>query len=147
MAEKHSIKVMVVGKELVVKGYETEEYMMRVASYINNMTDGVDKIADFRHLDPEIKFRMLMLNLANDYFKEKQHTEDADRNMKEKLNELDEVKHELVNKGVIVDDLKTKLAAQDNQMRNQEKTIFELQTEIKSLKKEIERMREEGKRS
>jgi len=142
MAEKKSIKVTVVGKELMIKGYETEEYMVRVASYINNMRDNYEKIGDFHHTSNDNKYRMLMLNLADDFFKEKQHAEELDSNLKDKINELDEMKHELVNKEVMLDNLRKELEQAQKDNREQEKQLFELQTTMKSMQKELDRYEE-----
>ena len=43
MAEKKVIKVLIGGKVMTMSGYESEEYMQRVASYINSKIEEYDR--------------------------------------------------------------------------------------------------------
>lgn len=36
MASKNTVKVLIDGKIITLSGYESEEYLQRVASYLNN---------------------------------------------------------------------------------------------------------------
>jgi cell division protein ZapA len=71
MAEKNTVQVLIGGKVTRLSGYESEEYLQRVATYLNG------KITEFRNLDgynrlsPEMRGILLNLNTADDYFKMK----------------------------------------------------------------------------
>ena len=71
MSSKNKTEVLIDGKIYTLSGYESEEYLQRVATYINN------KLAEFKKLDgygrqsKEIKSILLELNIADDYFKAK----------------------------------------------------------------------------
>lgn len=59
------------GKVYTLSGYESQEYLQKVATYIN------DKIAEFKMLDEykripsDMRSTLLALNIADDYFKAK----------------------------------------------------------------------------
>ena len=62
MAEKKVIKVLIAGKVMTMSGYESEEYMQKVAGYINSKIEEYEKMDFFRHASSDIKHRMLELN-------------------------------------------------------------------------------------
>lgn len=45
MSSKNKTEVLIAGKIFTLSGYESEEYLQKVATYINN------KIAEFKKLD------------------------------------------------------------------------------------------------
>ena len=75
MSAKNNTQVIIAGKIYTLSGYESEEYLQRVASYLNG------KISEFRNLDgyhrlsPEMRSILLNLNTADDYFKVKKKVE------------------------------------------------------------------------
>ena len=73
MAAKNNTEVIIDGKVYTLSGYESQEYLQKVATYIN------DKIAEFKMLDEykripsDMRSTLLALNIADDYFKAKKH--------------------------------------------------------------------------
>ena len=138
MAEKKVIKVLIGGKVMTMSGYESEEYMQRVASYINSKIEEYEKTDTFRKSSSDIKHRMLELNFADNYFKEKMHVEELEQNLKEKLDQLDNSKHECAIRGVMIDDLKKEIENLKKEQHENEKTILKLQMELKDRDRQLE---------
>ena len=46
MAAKKDIQVVIGGKVYTLSGYESEEYLQRIALYINNKMDEMDQISN-----------------------------------------------------------------------------------------------------
>ena len=138
MAEKKVIKVLIGGKVMTMSGYESEEYMQRVASYINSKIEEYEKTDAFRKASSDIKHRMLELNFADNYFKEKMHVEELEQNLKEKLDQLDNSKHECAIRGVMIDDLKNDIEKLKKEQHENEKTILKLQMELKDRDRQLE---------
>ena len=96
MSAKNNTQVIIAGKIYTLSGYESEEYLQRVASYLNG------KISEFRNLDgyhrlsPEMRSILLNLNTADDYFKVKKKVEELERELSEKDQEIYEFKHEMI---------------------------------------------------
>ncbi|MCR5251405.1 MAG: cell division protein ZapA [Lachnospiraceae bacterium] len=137
MAEKKVVKVLIAGKVMTMSGYESEEYMQKVAAYINSKIEEYEKTDAFRHASSDIRHRMLELNFADSYFKEKEHVEDLELRLKEKVNELDEMKHNYVNSQVMVEDQKKDLSTLEAKLREAETTITRLQTTLKERDKTL----------
>ena len=137
MAEKRVIKVLIAGKVMTMSGYESEEYMQKVAAYINSKLEEYEKTDAFRHASADIRHRMLELNFADSYFKEKEHAEDLEARLKDKINELDEMKHNYVNSQVMVDDQKKDVESLETKLRESEKTVTRLQTTLQERERTI----------
>ncbi len=96
MSAKTSADVLIGGKIYTLSGYESEDYLQRVANYINSKINEFDEMEQFRRLPGEMKSTLVELNIADDYFKAKEQAEKLDQDVKEKEKELYEVKHELI---------------------------------------------------
>ena len=144
MAEKKVIKVLIGGKVMTMSGYESEEYMQRVASYINSKIEEYEKTDACRKASSDIKHRMLELNFADNYFKEKMHVEELEQNLKEKLDQLDNSKHECAIRGVMIDDLKNDIEKLKKEQHENEKTILKLQMELKDRDRQLEENKKAG---
>ena len=75
MSEKTSAEVLIGGKIYTLSGYESEEYLQRVANYINNKMNEFDEMEQFRRLAADMKSTLIELNIADDYFKAKEQAE------------------------------------------------------------------------
>lgn len=137
MAEKRVIKVLIAGKVMTMSGYESEEYMQKVAAYINSKIEEYEKTDAFRRASADIRHRMLELNFADSYFKEKEHAEELEQRLKDKINELDEMKHNYVNSQVMVDDQKKDVGSLETKLRESEKSVTRLQTTLTEREKTI----------
>ena len=96
MSAKTSAEVVIDGKVYTLSGYEGEEYLQKVAAYINNKISEYDAIEDFRHLPLNMKSTYIQLNIADDYFKAKSHVEKLEKALEIKEKEIYDLKHELI---------------------------------------------------
>ena len=96
MSAKTSADVLIGGKIYTLSGYESEDYLQRVANYINNKINEFDEMEQFRRFPGETKSTLVQLNIADDYFKAREQAEKLDRDVREKEKELYELKHELI---------------------------------------------------
>lgn len=96
MNAKNNTEVAIGGKLFTLSGYEDEEYLQRVASYINNKINEYHKIDSFIRLDADTQSILLQLNIADDYFKAKKRVEALEGEIKDKDKELYDLKHELI---------------------------------------------------
>ena len=96
MSAKTSAEVVIDGKVYTLSGYEGEEYLQKVAAYINNKISEYDAIEDFRHLPLNMKSTYIQLNIADDYFKAKSHVEKLEKDLEIKVKEIYDLKHDLI---------------------------------------------------
>ena len=88
MAEKTSAEVIIGGKVYTLSGYEGEEYLQKVATYINNKLGEFQGMEELRHLSGDMKATLLQLNIADDYFKAKTQVEKLEREIEQKEKEI-----------------------------------------------------------
>lgn len=119
MSEKTSAEVIIGGKVYTLSGYEGEEYLQRVAAYINNKINEFDSMEAFRRFPGDMKATLIQLNIADDYFKAKSQVEKLEQEMEQKDKELYDLKHDLIS----------------NQIKTEsdEKTLKELEAENREL--------------
>ena len=97
ISKKNFTEVVIDSKIYKLGGYETEDYIHQVATYLNNKITELKALDGYRHLPTAQKSLMLDLNVADDYFKAKKSVEKLERDLSDKDKELYEIKHELVN--------------------------------------------------
>ncbi len=96
MPAKTSAKVVIDGKVYTLSGYEGEEYLQKVATYINNKIHEMEALEDYRHIPPNMKAALVQLNIADDYFKAKAQVEKLERETELKDKEIYDLKHDLI---------------------------------------------------
>lgn len=96
MAEKTSAEVIIGGKVYTLSSYEGEEYLQKVATYINNKLGEFQGMEELRHLSGDMKATLLQLNIADDYFKAKTQVEKLEREIEQKEKEIYDLKHDLI---------------------------------------------------
>ena len=96
MSVKTDTEVIIGGKVFTLSGYESEEYLQRVASYINNKTAEYNKVESFKRQPVDTQSVLLQLNIADDYFKAKKQISLLEEELQSKEKELYDLKHELI---------------------------------------------------
>ena len=123
MSSKNYIDVVIDGKIYNIGGFESEAYLQKVASYINNMILEFKKNEDFRMQKPDMQRILLEINIANDYFKAKEQADLLEDDLSIKEKEVYDLKHEL-----ILSDAKAQTAT--DELENALEKIKELEKEI-----------------
>ncbi len=96
MAGKNDAEVLIGGKVITLSGYESEEYLQKVAAYINNKIAEFNQVDSFRRQPLDMQSVLIELNLADDYFKAKKKIEELEQEIESKDRELYDLKHELI---------------------------------------------------
>ncbi len=96
MSSKNTVQVLIGGKVIRLAGYESEEYLQKVAAYLNHKIGEFDAIKGYNRMPTETKGTLLALNVADDYFKAKKQAEVLEEDLQRKDRELYELKQQLV---------------------------------------------------
>lgn len=131
MSSKNYIDVIIDGKIYNIGGFESEAYLQKVATYINNMILDFKQNESYRMQNMDMQRILLEINIANDYFKAKKQADLLEGDLELKEKEVYDLKHEL-----IVSDSKAETASKElnealEKIKNLEKEIIKLQTELK----------------
>lgn len=95
MSSKSNTEVIIGGKVYTLGGYEGEEYLQRVAAYINNKINEFNEMEEVRRFPMDMKATLIELNIADDYFKAKDRIGKLEKDLDLKEKELYDLKHEL----------------------------------------------------
>lgn len=71
---KNRVKISIDGKSFTLVGEETEEHMRQVAEYIDQKMMEIRQKAVAVTLDSSLAYVLTSINVADDYFKEKNYT-------------------------------------------------------------------------
>ena len=96
MAQKTDIPVVIGGKVYTLSGYEGEDYLQNVATYINNKIAECKTSEEYRRMNTEYQGVLLALNIADDYFKAKSRADEAGNDNTDKEQQLYELRHEVI---------------------------------------------------
>lgn len=130
MSSKNKTEVLIDGKIYTLSGYESQEYLQRVATYINNKLAELKKLDGYARLSQELKSILLELNVADDYFKAKNQVEMVEEELAQKDQELYDLKHELISTQIKLEDAAKELKALKEQATEYQKQIVKLETEL-----------------
>lgn len=126
MTEKTNAEVSIGGKVFTLSGYESEEYLQRVASYLNNKIIELKQSDNYCKQPSDLQALMMELNIADDYFKAKKQAEQLEKDFSDNDKEIYDLKHELI-------------AAQVN-AEKYEKQVADLQAELEAARKKISKL-------
>ena len=129
MSVKTDTEVIIGGKVFTLSGYESEEYLQKVATYLNNKYNEYNKLDGFKRQPVDTQNILLQLNVADDLFKAKKQISLLEDELQRKEKELYDLKHELISAQI--------------KYENSEKQNKELQVELNDNAKKIVRLETE----
>lgn len=134
MKKRNDVKVVIGGKQYNMGGYESEEYLQSIASYINAKIEELKQNGGFPKLDSDIVNILLQINIADDYFKLKRVQEETDRDYSEKQKENVDLKREIIG-------LQAKLETYEQESRAVREENLELQKRIIRMEAELDEIK------
>ena len=132
MSAKTSAEVVIDGKVYTLSGYEGEEYLQKVASYINGKINEFTSIEEYRHIPLNMKNTLIQLNIADDYFKAKKQGDSLESDIELKDKEMYDLKHELIS-----------LRMQIEEAQKHEQEALEQKSLLEGKNKELEKQIDE----
>ncbi len=130
MNKYHDIEVIINNKRYTLSGYESEEYLQKIASYINSKHAEFRNKDAYKFLDADLKNILMQINIADDYYKTKFKIKDLETENEAKSNEIFNLKHEVIS-------TQTKLEAAQREVEELRKEVYEAQKKIVRLETEL----------
>ncbi len=131
MSSKTDTEVIIGGKVFTLSGYESEEYLQKVASYINNKLNEYTKVDSFRRQPMDTQGVLLQLNIADDYFKARKQISVLEEELQAKDKELYDIKHELISTQIRLESAGEQVKSLQKELDENAKKIVQLETELK----------------
>ena len=133
MSGKNDTEVIINGKIYTLSGYESEKYLQKVASYINNKISDFKAVDGYTRLNVDMQRTLLELNIADDYFKAKKQADSIEGELDSKDKQLYDVKHELIAAQIQIESLEKENAALQKQISECQIKIAKLETEVEDI--------------
>lgn len=130
MASKNNTDVVIGGKVFTVSGYESEEYLQKVASYINGKMADYNREDSYRRLSSEMRTNLMYLNMADDYFKAKKLGDTLSEEIEDKDRQIYDLKHELIAAQIKADTATKEVEELKKEINKYQKNIVKLETEL-----------------
>lgn len=135
MSIKTDTEVIIAGKVFTLSGNESEEYLQKVASYINNKIAEYNGNDSFKRQPMDIQNVLLQLNIADDYFKAKKQISILEEDLKNKNDEVYDLKHDLIAAQMKLETTEKKVQELQEQANENAKQIVRMETELKERNK------------
>ena len=135
MSAKTSAEVVIDGKVQTLSVYEGEEYLQKVASYINGKINEFTSIEEYRHIPLNMKNTLIQLNIADDYFKAKKQGDSLESDIELKDKEMYDLKHELISAQIKLENAEKELAKMKEENNDLQMQIVKLETEMKNRRR------------
>lgn len=134
MAEKTNAQVLIDGKIFTLSGYESEEYLQRVAAYINGKLNEMKESENFLKQPYDIQATLTELNIADDYFKAKKQLDILEMEIETKDKEIYDLKHELISAQIKVESDEKTIAELREEVSNMQQQMIKVETELEDYK-------------
>jgi len=135
MISKNVAEVLIDGKVIRLSGYESAEYLQKVATYINGKIREFNEIDGFKRQSVDYRNLLIQLNIADDYFKAKKQADNLLKEYEGKDKEIYDLKHDLVTSRLKYEDSDKKVKNLKQEIESLQKQIMRLETELASAKK------------
>ena len=135
MAVKTDTEVIIGGKVFTLSGYESEEYLQKVALYLNNKIGEYNKEEGFNRLPLDTQSVLIELNIADDYFKAKRQIELLEEDISSREKEMYDLKHELIAAQIKLENVERNFRKAQEDVAASDRRVVQLETELKQTRK------------
>jgi cell division protein ZapA len=135
MNKYHDIEVIINNKRYTLSGYEGEEYLQKIASYINSKHVEFRNKDAYKFLDSELKNILMQINIADDYYKTKDKVKETEKDNESKSNEIFDLKHEVISTQTKLDSAQREIEDLKKELNEAQKKIVRLETELNDVEK------------
>ena len=95
MNGKSNTQVLIGGKIFTMSGNENEEYLQKIAAYLNRKIAEIDQESVGRRMRADTKELMIQINIADDLMKERELSAQMETDLKQVREELNMTRQEL----------------------------------------------------
>ena len=135
MSGKNSVEVIIEGKVYNLGGYESEEYMQKIANFVNNKLEEVKKLESYPYHSIELRHVLMYINLGDEYFKAKKKTDSLQEEIEMKDRLMYDMKLELIDAQLTSEAAEKTMKDLQKENNDLKKKLIKLETELETLKK------------
>ncbi|MCR5431410.1 MAG: cell division protein ZapA [Lachnospiraceae bacterium] len=135
MNKKNDTQVIILNKPYTLSGFESDEYLQRIAYMINSMYEEVKKLEGYRSMDMETKHVLIDINLADEYCKIKNRNDEYKTDLEKHAEEIGNLRREILELKSKLDSYSKEKDALKEKIIEEQKKIVKLETELTAEKK------------
>ncbi|WP_167956715.1 cell division protein ZapA [Anaerosporobacter faecicola] len=135
MNTMNDVEVIINNKRYTLSGYESGDYLQKIASYINTKYTEFKLMDSYNKLDVDMRNILMQINIADDYFKAISQVQEMNEEADMKGNELFDLKHEVIAAKTKLESVQKDYEKLQNEYNEAQKTIIKLQTELEDKNK------------
>ena len=134
-SSKNYTEVLIGGKVFTLSGFESEDYLQKVSTYLNHKLDECTSSEGYRKQSAETRSILLALNIADDYFKAKKQGGTLESDIEAKDKEMYDLMHELISVQIKLENAEKAMDKLKEENKELQMKIVQLETEIKNNNK------------
>ena len=131
-SSKNCTEVLIGGKVFTLSGFESEDYLQKVSTYLNHKIADCASVDGYNRQSAETRSTLLALNIADDYFKAKRQGAILENDVQQKDKEMYELKHELISNQIRCENLEQEIERLKAENQGLQMQIVKLETEMKN---------------
>lgn len=136
MNTKNDVEVIINGKQYTLSGYESSEYLQKIATHINDKYAQFKQSEGYTKFDADMKNILLAINLSDDYYKAQQSAEELQRRSEDLEKEIFNMKHDMIAMKAQLEERDQELETLKQEKTEAEHKMIRLETELESMKSE-----------
>ena len=122
---KNYAEVLIDGVVYTLGGVENEEYLRKVASYLNEKIGKVKQFDGFLRMSEEYQMLMIELNIADDYFKEQERANELAEQKNDLEKDTSSLMHELITTQMKLENVRRELEDERRKLQELKKKLAE----------------------
>ena len=134
-SSKNFTEVLIGGKVFNLGGFESEEYLQKVSTYLNHKIDELASNDGYRKQSSETRSVLLALNIADDYFKAKKQGSSLETDIESKDKEMYDLRHDLISVQIKLENAEKAMDRLKEENKELQMKIVKLETEMKNKRK------------
>ena len=134
-SSKNYAEVLIGGKVFTLSGFESEEYLQRVSTYLNHKITECSNMDGYNRQTAETRSTILALNIADDYYKAKRQGAALELDVEQKDKEMYDLKHELISTQIKCENLEQDLEKLKEENQKLQMQIVKLDVELKNRRR------------
>ena len=134
-SSKNYTEVLIGGKVFTLSGFESEDYLQKVSTYLNHKIEECTSSDGYRKQSAEARSVLLALNIADDYFKAKKLGDSLQSETENKDTAMYDLKHELIAAQIQLETANKQIEELKEEINKYQKNVVRLETELEDLKK------------
>lgn len=133
--KKNDTDVIINNKRYTISGFESEDYLQKIATFLNSKINELKAQDFFRNLDTDMKAVLIQINIADEYFKIKRKFDESEDDSDSKSNEIYTLKHEIMSLQTKLEKANKEIERLRDQNVDEQKKNVKLETELASERK------------